>query len=310
VKRSAALLVFLAACSKTEQPAPPPAPAPVPAVFSAADHAKEITAWQQDRDKRLRTEEGWLTLVGLHWLKPGDNTFGSAKSNRIVMPAKAPGSMGTLTLAEGKVTLKPAAKGNLMIDGKPVTAPVELLDDTAEKGPTKVKAGALLFYSIKRSDRYGIRVKDTESDARKNFKGMEYFPTDPKWRVEARLEPYQPPKQIPITDITGVTSNNPSPGALIFDIGGKTYRLDPIIEEGSTDYFIIFKDETSKDATYGAGRYLYASAPGPDGKVIVDFNKAYNPPCVFTPYATCPLPPQQNKLPFRIEAGEKKYAGH
>ena len=309
MKRYAALLLFLAACSKTEKPAPvATTPAPVPAVaFSAAEHAKEIKTWQENRDKRLRTEDGWLTLVGLHWLKPGDNSLGSAKSNRIVMPAKAPAAMGTLTLAGGKVTLKPAAKANLMIDGKPVSAAVELLDDAAEKGPTTVKAGVLMFYPIKRSDRYGIRVKDPESEQRKNFKGMEYFPTDPKWRFEARLEPYQPPRQIPITDITGVTSNSPSPGALAFDVDGKTYRLDPILEEGSTEYFIIFKDQTSKDTTYGAGRYLYASPPGPDGKVIVDFNKAYNPPCVFTPYATCPLPPQQNRLPLRIEAGEKKY---
>lgn len=268
---------------------------------------KEQATWRERRVTGLKRENGWLSLVGLYWLAPGDNTFGSDKSNRVVMPEKAPAKLGVLSLKDGKVTLRTDAAAGMTIDGKPVTAPVELRDDNSEPGATIVKVGTMQFEIIKRTDRYGVRVKDPQSEARTNFKGLEYYPPDPKWRVEAKLEPYDPPKKIPITNIIGMTSDESSPGALVFTLDGKTYRLDPIVEEGSTDYFIIFKDETSKDATYPAGRYLYASPADKDGKVIVDFNHAYNPPCAFTTFATCPLPPPQNRLAMRVEAGEKKY---
>ena len=292
MKRAVAILLLLAACKQTETAKPA---APQSAQPDAAAYEQEIKAWQANRAERLRREDGWLTLVGLDWMKEGENA--------------APAGSGTITLAGGKATLAPSGAG-LTIDDKPVTGPVQLLADADENGPTIVRKGPVRFNVIKRGDRFGIRVKDAESATLKNFKGMEYYPIDPKWRVEARLEAYHPPKRIPITDVTGMTQDNISPGALVFTIDGKEHRLDPILEEGSDEYFIIFKDETSKDTTYQAGRYLYAKKPGPDGKVIVDFNKAYNPPCVFTPYATCPLPPQQNRLPVRIEAGEKRFAGH
>jgi uncharacterized protein len=309
MKRLLVAVLLLSACeARREAEAPPPAPAPAAA---PASHEAEVMQWRQERDQRLRREDGWLTLVGLHWLKEGENTLGSAKGNRIVMPDKMAAKLGTLDLAKGVVTLKPAARSDLTVANQPVTKPAVLENDNAESGPTIVKSGPVQFYVIKRQgDRYGIRVKDAQSEARVNFKGMDYYPIDPRWRVEARFEPYNPPKQIPITDITGVTANSPSPGALVFDVAGKTYRLDPILEEGSDELFVIFKDETSKDTTYPAGRYLYTKPAGADGKVILDFNRAYNPPCVFTPFATCPLPPPQNRLPFRIEAGEKKYEGH
>jgi uncharacterized protein len=282
------LLVLLFASCKEEQAVEQPA-----TTASAPDttHQDEIKKWQTDRDARLRREDGWLTLVGLDWLKEGDN------------PAPA----GTVSLSGGQVTFNPSE--DAQIEGAPVSGSVKLLADADEGGPTIVHAGAKQFNVIKRGDRFGLRIKDSQAPTRVNFKGMEYFPIDPKWRVEARLEAYHPPKQIPITDVTGMTSNNISPGALVFEIDGKEYRIDPIIEEGSDEFFIIFKDETSKDSTYEAGRYLYAKKPGTDGKVIIDFNKAYNPPCVFTPFATCPLPPPQNRLPIRIEAGEKRYSG-
>src|SRR5262249_35170318 len=161
--------------------------------------------------------------------------------------------------------------------------------------------------------KFGIRVKDTESEARKNFKDLDYFPTDSAYRVTARLEPYNPPKKIRITNVLGMTSDETSPGALVFTLKGKTYRLDPIWDMGDPeprDLFIIFKDQPSGKETYGAARYMYAHRADANGNTVVDFNKSYNPPCVFTHFATCPLPPQQNRLPIRIEAGEKKYAGH
>jgi uncharacterized protein (DUF1684 family) len=255
-------------------------------------HHNEILKWRAERLQRLQREDGWLSLVGLHWLVEGENQ---------------PIAGVTLVRHGDAVTLQPGQ--GMTIDGKPVTAPVQLADDSSEKGPTVVQMGTKRFQVIKRGPRYGLRVKDSQADTRTHFLGLDYYPIDPKWRVEARFEPYNPPKQIPITDITGMTANNPAPGALVFTIDGKEYRIDPIVEEGDKDFFIIFRDATSRSETYPAGRYLYASPPGADGKVIVDFNKAYNPPCSFTPYATCPLPPMQNRLPIRIAAGEKKYRG-
>ena len=281
------LLVLVFVSCKEEQIAEKPAA--VPAMDTT--HQDEIRKWQTDRAERLKKEDSWLTLIGLDWLKEGDN------------PAPA----GTVSLTGGQVTFNPSE--DAQIEGAPVSGSVRLLSDADEGGPTIVRTGTKQFNVIKRGERFGLRIKDSQAPTRLNFTGLEYFPIDPKWRVEARLEMYHPPKQVPITDVTGMTTNNISPGALVFQIDGKEYRVDPIIEEGSDEFFIIFKDETSKDSTYEAGRYLYAKKPGPDGKVIVDFNRAYNPPCVFTPFATCPLPPPQNRLPIRIEAGEKRYAG-
>jgi uncharacterized protein (DUF1684 family) len=283
VKRVLPLLLFLAffSCGETETKTEDP-----------QAHRAEVEKWQSRRDASLRADDGWLSLVALEWLNEGANTLPD---------------LGVFTLQNGKVTLRPDSKARLTIDGQPVTASIALKDDTEGDGPTVVTSGSKRFQIIKRAGRYGVRVKDAQSEARMNFKGLDYYPIDSKWRVDAKLEPHNPEKKIPITNIVGQTTDEMSPGALVFTIDGQTYRLDPILEQGSTDYFVIFKDETSRDTTYPAGRYLYTSPAGPDGKVVLDFNKAYNPPCVFTPFATCPLPPQQNRLPLRIEAGEKNY---
>lgn len=318
MKRILAVVVLLAACSRPEQPmsststSSSTASTSTTAATAAAtpqSYEASIAQWQKTRAERLTSDSSWLTLAGLYWLKEGDNRIGSGKENDVVFPAKAPQSVGTLTLANGKVTLKPDANGKPLIDGKPVTQPVALLADTDPQGPTVVSFGSMNFQVIKRNDKFGVRLKDKEAEARTHFKGLEYFPTNPKWRIEATFRPYNPPKKIPITNVLGMTGDEVSPGAIVFTVDGKEYAIDPILEQGEKDYFIIFRDATAGKETYGAARYLYATPPGPDGKVVLDFNKAYNPPCAFTPYATCPLPPPQNKLPFRIEAGEKKYAG-
>jgi hypothetical protein len=267
--------------------------------FDRAAYERDIVGWQKNRAARLVAEDGWTALVGLDWLNEG--------KNELHIPG---GPAGTIVLQNGMTILEPAKNSGLTIDGKPVTGPVELVNDASPNGPTIVKRGSAQFQIIKRNDRYGVRVKDAQSDARVHFKGLDYFPIDPKWRLEAKFEPYNPPKKIPITNVLGMTSDEVSPGALVFTVNGKEYRIDPILEQGEKDLFIIIKDETSRDVTYPAGRYLYAKQAGPDGRTVVDFNKAYNPPCAFTPFATCPLPPPQNRLPFRIEAGEKRYAGH
>jgi len=270
-------------------------------------YKKEIDDWQQKRLKSLTAEDGWLTLIGLFWLKEGENKFGSDSSNAIVI-SKMPKIAGSLWLEKGKVRAEVRSNSNVTLDGKPVTS-MAMEDDTSEN-TTVLKMGSVSFFIIKRGNKLGVRVKDTESDERVHFKGLQYFPINTKWRLQSRFEPYNPPKSIPILNIIGMVEDTPSPGALIFRVNGKEYRIDALKgDDEMKSLYIIFSDKTSGKETYGAGRYLYTEALGTDGSVVIDFNKAYNPPCAFTAFATCPLPPPQNKLPIRVEAGET-YSRH
>jgi len=282
MRRILPLLILAVACGRHQEPT----------------YEQQIEKYRQDRVARLTRPDGWLSVVALLPLQEGKNS--------VQLPSKPP-KYAQMTLQQGRVILD--SDSSFTIANKPVTAPVELHNDTEDAGYTTVHYGKISFFIHKVGDRFGVRVKDPDSERRKNFKGLQYFPTDPKYRVEARFEPYNPPKHIPMPNVSGITTDEISPGALVFTLDGKEYRIDPILEQGTKDYFIIIRDATSGRETYGGARYLYASPPGADGKTIVDFNKAYNPPCAFTPYATCPLPPPQNRLPIRIEAGEKKYAG-
>ena len=293
----AAGLLFLAACGRTTQVDP-------------VAYQKEIDDWRAGRLTRVTGPDGWTTLVGLYWLKPGANRFGSAAGNELELASPGfPSEAGTFDF-DGKQVSFTAAKGaGVNSAGKPVTNLKLLTDaDSDPKAPTVLDVGSVSFYAIQRVDRYGVRVKDTQADARVHFKGLEYFPLDQKWRFEAKFVPYQPMKKIPIINILGMEEDMDSPGALLFDVDGKEYRLDTVLEQGETDYFVMFADQTSGKQTYGAGRFMYVKPPV-DGKTILDFNKSYNPPCSFSPYATCPLPPPENKLPLAITAGELKYAG-
>lgn len=291
-----AALLLSSACSRPENK------------FDAAAYNQEIEKWKSERAADLRSEEGWLTLAGLFWLKEGENKVGSERSNEVVLPeGKAPKVVCSLWLERGSMRLEPRPESGLTEGGKPVTGTLALKSD-ADEAPTRLSLGSLSFYVIKRGERFGVRLKDKESPERQHFAGLDYYPADPKWRLEAKLQPYNPPRAIPITNVLGMTEDMISPGALVFDVAGKTYRLDAVEEQGSKQYFLIFADETTGRETYGAGRYLYADPADAAGRVIVDFNKAYNPPCAFTNYATCPLPPSQNRLALRIEAGEKRYA--
>jgi uncharacterized protein len=269
-------------------------------------YRKQIETWRKERVDGLKKEDGWLTLVGLYWLKPGENRFGSDPGNPVILPkGKAPAVAGVLVREGDKVTLRVEPGVKLTADDKPVTAPLDLTPDSKGK-PTILQLGSLSFYVIKRGDRLGVRIKDKESPERAAFKGLDTFPLSPEWRVVARFEPYKD-KKIAIANIVGQVEDNPSPGAVVFDWKGKTYRLDAL---GDTEsgLFLVFGDTTNGKQTYGAGRFLDTDPPK-DGKVVVDFNTAYNPPCAFTAFATCPLPPAQNKLPIAVEAGEKKFAG-
>jgi uncharacterized protein (DUF1684 family) len=271
-----------------------------------ADYTQQIESWRAQRGERLKAPGGWLSLIGLHWLKDGANSVGSAKGNDIVL-AKGPAKLGTITLKDGKATIALDAKAGATIDGKPAQS-AELLDDSHET-PTTVAFGSASFYVIDRNGKKALRVKDTDAATRTGFKGIDSFPIDPSWRVEAKFEAFKPAHMLEIPTVLGTVDKMTVPGKVTFTRDGKSYTLLPVLETpDAKELWFIFADRTSGKETYGAARFLYADLPK-DGKVTVDFNKAYNPPCAFTPYATCPLAPAENRLDLRVTAGEKKYAG-
>ncbi len=278
--------------------------------LSAKDKAyvESVQAWQQERIKTLQNKDGWLSLAGLFWLKPGENTFGADKVNDLIFPKEnSPAFIGTFILDNNQVSVKIAQNVTVLCNEKPVTS-MSLVSDM-DGDPSILTYKSLSWYLIKRGDRYGIRLKDSESENFKNFKGIDRYDIDPRWNIAAQFEPYDPPKKITVPNVLGNINKENCPGALVFQINNKTYRLDPIAEPGDDSFFIIFADETTGKQTYGGGRFLVVNAPDKDGNTHIDFNKAYNPPCVFTPYATCPLPPDQNRLDVEITAGEK-FSGH
>ena len=272
----------------------------------STDYAKQIENWRVQRVERLKAPNGWLSLIGLHWLKDGRNTVGSARDNDVVL-AKGPAHLGTIALGGGKATITLDAKAGATIDGKPAGS-AELLDDMHEK-PTTVAFGTASFYLIDRNGRKGLRVKDSAAETRTHFAGIDNYPIDPSWRVEAKWQPFTPAHSLDIPTVLGTVDKMPVPGKAVFTRGGKTYELLPVLEEADAkELWFIIADRTSGKETYGAARFLYADMPR-DGKLVIDFNKAYNPPCAFTPYATCPLAPPENRLDLAVTAGEKKYRG-
>ena len=264
------------------------------AVLIAGSYSDEIAAWRKQREEGLKAPGGWLSVAGLFWLHEGASTFGKDASNEIVLP-DGPPKAGVFELQGGKVTVK--------MDG----AARELWPDSADVA----KVGRLSLYVIQRGEKFGIRLKDPESEYRRNFHGIETFPAREEYRVTA--EWVAEPVKIPILNVLGQTDEMQSPGYATFQLHGRQYRLRPVLEApDDRELFFIFRDQTSGKETYPAGRFLYSAMPE-NGKVVLDFNKAYNPPCAFTPYATCPLPPAENRLAVRIEAGEKTVhppAGH
>jgi uncharacterized protein (DUF1684 family) len=268
-------------------------------------YVNEIEKWRQDHENDLKKDDGWLTVAGLYWLKDGVNTVGSGDSYDVQLTGNfKQNKFGVIEFHDGKATLNVATGVNATVDGKPISS-VELLSD--DPGPaTKVTTGSQTFYLIKREYRYGIRLKDSQSPARVNFTGENWFPVDERYRVRATFEPFDAPQEIEIPNILGGTFKMKSPGIVKFTLNNKEFSLQPVVEN-DTQLFFIFKDPTAGGATYGAGRFLYTDNPV-NGKVVLDFNKAENPPCAFTEFATCPLPPPQNKLDIEIPAGEKKYS--
>ena len=280
-----------------------PTTAPAPASF-----ADQTAAWHARREKRLASDDGWLTLVALLWLKEGENAAGSAKEMAVVFPAKAPARLGVFTRHGQEVAFQPAP-GVAVSAGQGQAFRGGPLRSDADGEPDVLEAGGLRFHVVVRGDRVGLRVKDPDAPARLQFRGVPSYPADPRWRIEARWEPAAAGTTIPVPTVLGTVDRMVSPGTAVFNVDGHEYRLTPVLEEGETDLFFVFADATNRTETYGAGRFLYADPPK-DGRVIIDFNRAYNPPCAFSPYATCPLPPKQNRLPFPVPAGEKRYGQH
>ena len=300
---SAVVVVSLAAmigCADRKQPAP--------AKMSDAEYAAAFEGWRAERDAGLRRADSWLTLVGLFWLEEGENTFGSSSDNDLVFPeAKIAGRAGTFLLRDGVVSATAFEGVAVEHEGHRVEA-MELAPDTSGD-PTVITAGSLSFYLIERSGRLGIRLKDSEAPELQEFSGLDYFPLDRKWAVQARFERFSEPRTVKIPNVLGGTFDEEVHGVIEFEVDGETYELTPT-GDPSESLFVVFGDETNGHETYGGGRFLTVDPPSADGTMVVDFNRAYNPPCVFSPYATCPLPPRQNKLSLRIDAGELTYGDH
>jgi uncharacterized protein (DUF1684 family) len=265
-------------------------------------YREEIEAWRTRREERLRSETGWLTVAGLFWLKPGDNSFGSDPDRDIVLPAGAPARAGVLVLGrDADVAIVPAEGVEVTREGKAIRGRTAVALDAEP-----LQLGRFSLQPIRRGDRIGLRLRDPENALRRDFPGLAWYPVDEHFRVTGRFAADTRPQTVRMANVLGQTSDEPSPGTVELEVLGRKVRLRPIIEDGDTSqWFYVFKDETAPKETYGAGRFVY-SEPARDGVVTVDFNKAYNPPCAFNPYTTCPLPPKENVLPLPIRAGEKK----
>jgi hypothetical protein len=261
----------------------------------------EIQKWRADYESSLKRDNGWLTLAGLYWLKEGDNRFGTGPGNDFIVPeGSAPEAAGTFVFHDGKTRLRLKEGVQVFVNGAPVLAETALKPDSTGE-PDRITLGHLSMIAIKRGSRYGIRLWDNQSAVRRDFKGTRWFPAKESYHIAAKFISFPQPKMIPILNILGDTEQNPSPGYAVFEVAGKECRLEPVLE--GDHLFFIFKDATSGKETYPAGRFLYAALPK-NGRVTLDFNRAENPPCAFTAYATCPLPPRQNHLRVAIEAGE------
>lgn len=291
-------LLFAAIVAATAVPA-----AEIP---PAGDHAAKVMEWRAARDQRLREPDGWVSLIGLHWIEPGAHRVGSGPDNDIVIGA-GPAHLGTLRREGGAIRFALADGVDATI-GEGAAREAELASDRSG-APTLVRTGSVSFLVIERSGRFALRVRDAQAKTLTGFLGMDYYPIDASWVVTGRWEPHPAGTTIPIADVIGTLEPTPNPGAFVFERDGKTHRLEAV-EGGPGQVWFIFADRTSGKTTYGAGRFLYAPAPAPGSATItVDFNLAYNPPCVFTPYATCPLPPPENRLDLAVTAGELKYRG-
>jgi uncharacterized protein (DUF1684 family) len=265
--------------------------------------------WRAERRAGLLAPDGWASLTGLHWIEPGAHYLGSDADNGIQL-AVGPDHLGMLELQEGGLRFVPEDGLVLTLDGQPLSGPAALRADDDPAGPSELgfDAGKGVATVIKRGERYALRVRHADAPTRTGFGRLDYWPADPGWRVDATFVANPAGQTIEVANIIGTTDAVPNPGAVEFERDGVRHRIEAL-DEGGDELFLVFADRTNGHGSYGAGRFLYVPRPDADGRVAVDFNRAYNPPCAFTPFATCPLPPPENRLDLAITAGEKAY-GH
>jgi uncharacterized protein (DUF1684 family) len=297
--------------------------APAASPKAGAEWRQDLAAWRAQQARELAAPDGWLTLVGLEWLKPGVNSVGAAPDNQIRVRAQAPEHIGLFTVSGKPTNGNPLSGQTVQLLASRGGFPPELKvnGQPAREGPLVVEGAkpstitwhGLTLVVLKRAGRFALRIKDAASPTRTGFHGLNWYAPNPHYRVEARWIPFTPPHIEKIPTVLGATLDLPAPGVAEFTVNGKTLRLEPVIEDpsGKTLFFIL-RDETSKTTTYQAARFLHTGLPdhGLDrpGLLTLDFNRLENPPCAYTPYATCPLPPEKNRLPVALEAGEQRYA--
>ena len=290
----------------------------LPAASTSAQNytwRSDLATWRSQHAADLRKPDGWLSLAGLEWLQPGDNSFGSAPDSKIHLPARNPAHLGILRLESDTVTLLPPTGGfpkDLLLDGAPATSQALRAVANQDNLSPHLTIGTLNMYVIRREARFALRIKDSESPSLVGFYGLNWYDPNPDYRVTAKWLPYNPPKTVTLATLVGTTYDQPVPGAAEFTLFGKTYRLEPVLEDpDAAKLFFIVRDTTSTTTTYAACRFLYTGFPanGLDkpGQLILDFNHLENPPCAYTPFSTCPLPPPQNRLRIALPAGEKRY---
>lgn len=263
--------------------------------------------WREQRRADLVRPDGWTSLIGLHWIDPGAHYVGSDADNGIRL-SMGPPQLGMLEIDDDGIRLVPHRDARLMLDGAPIVQAVALQSDEDGATPSRLgfDKGLGVATVIRRGDRHALRVKHADAPTRTGFAGLQYWPADRQWAVDGRFIAHPEGRTMPIANILGFIEPTPNPGVVEFEHGGTTHRLEAL-DGGDGTLFLVFADRTSGQGSYGAGRFLDTAKPAPDGSVVLDFNQSYNPPCAFTAFATCPLPPPENRLDLTITAGEKTY---
>jgi uncharacterized protein len=275
---------------------------------------QEIAAWRTQHTADLLKPDGWLSLAGLEWLQSGDNSVGSAPDNKILL-SKGPAHLAVIHLEGDNVTLNPPPPGfppDFLVSGAPAKVQSLRAEGNKDKFAPRMTIGDLNLYVIRRESRFALRIKDAHSPSITGFHGLKWYPPDISFRVLARWIPYTPYKTITLATLVGTTYDQPVPGVAELTLTGKKFRLEPVLEDPAVSkLFFILRDTTSSTTTYGACRFLYTGFPsnGLDkpGELVLDFNRLENPPCAYTPYSTCPLPPPVNRLHFSLPVGEQRY---
>jgi hypothetical protein len=287
------------------------------AVAQDATWEKETAAWREAHEADLLKPDGWLSLIGLEWLQPGDNSVGSAANNIIRIAPGSPAHLAVLHLEGNTVALNSPGEGfpkDFLVAGSPAKPQVLRAEADNDKVSPHLTIGTLNMYVIRREARFALRIKDSHSPSIIGFHGLQWYPPDAAYRVTAKWTPYVPAKTVTLATLVGTNHDEPVPGVAEFILAEKTLRLEPVLEDPTVaKLFFILRDTTSATTTYGACRFLYTGFPtnGLDkpGELVLDFNRLENPPCAYTPFSTCPLPPPGNRLPIALPVGEKRYHG-